>query len=122
MPQLDIDIVFRPNETLKGDAVQKLADAAGKVFDTPPGKTWVKINPVPRNCWAENKTKLSSHAGPVVVSILKRTAPGPEEIEAEVSSLTRVIAGILERPNEEIHIKYEADAIGRVAYGGKLVK
>ena len=47
MPQLDIDIIFRSNETLKADAVQRLADAAGKVFDTPPGKTWVKINPVP---------------------------------------------------------------------------
>lgn len=122
MPQLEIDIVFRPNETLKGDCVQKLADAIGKVFDTPPGKTWVKINPVPRHYWAENKTVLPSHTGPVVVSVLKRTMPQPDQIEEEVKSLTRVIAGILERPDENVHIKYEADAVGRVAYGGKLVK
>jgi len=121
MPQLDIDIVFRPDETLKANAVQRLADASGKVFDTPPGKTWVKINPVPRHYWAENATTLARHTGPVVVSILKRTMPTPDQIEEEVKQLTRVIAGILDRPEENIHIKYEADAIGRVANGGKLV-
>ena len=122
MPQLDIDIVFRPNESLKGDTVQKLADAAGKIFDTPPGKTWVKINPVPRNFWAENLTTLDSHLGPVMVSVLKRTIPPPDQIEAEVLELTKVFAGILDRSDENVHIKYEADSIGRVAFGGKLVK
>jgi phenylpyruvate tautomerase PptA (4-oxalocrotonate tautomerase family) len=122
MPQLDIDIVFRINETLKGNAVQRLADAAGKVFDTPPGKTWVKINPVPRNYWAENKTSLDSHVGPVVVTVLKRAVPDPDRIEGEITELTRAIAGILDRPHENVHIKYEADAVGRVAYGGNLVK
>ncbi|MCB1122024.1 MAG: hypothetical protein KJT03_10770 [Verrucomicrobiae bacterium] len=122
MPQLNIDIVFRNKETLKTDAVQRLADAAGKVFDTPPGKTWVKINPVPRQYWAENKTTLGSYVGPVVVSILKRSVPPPDQIEMEVENLTRAIAGILDRPHENVHIIYEADAIGRVAYGGKLVK
>ncbi|MDA0348421.1 MAG: hypothetical protein O3C43_12055 [Verrucomicrobia bacterium] len=122
MPQLDIDIVFRNNETLKGDAVQRLADGVGKVFDTPPGKTWVKINPVPRNYWAENKTSLDSYIGPVLVNVLKRKVPPSDLIEAEITELTRVIAGILDRPHENVHIKYEADAIGRVAYGGKLMK
>jgi phenylpyruvate tautomerase PptA (4-oxalocrotonate tautomerase family) len=121
MPQLDIDIIFRSNETLKADAVQRLADAAGKVFDTPPGKTWVKINPVPRNYWAENKVTLDSYVGPVIVNILKRRVPPPDLIEVEVTELTRTIAGILDRPHEHVHLKYESDAIGRVAYGGKLV-
>jgi phenylpyruvate tautomerase PptA (4-oxalocrotonate tautomerase family) len=122
MPQLNIDIVFRNKETLKSDAVQRLADVAGKIFDTPPGKTWVKINPVPRNYWAENKTSLDSYVGPVIVSILKRQVPEPDKIELEIQNLTRAIAGILDRPDENIHIIYEADAIGRVANGGKLVK
>ena len=122
MPQLDIDIIFRANETLKGDAVQRLADAAGKIFDTPPGKTRVKINPIPRNYWAENKTTVDSYVGPVLVSVLKRTRPEPDQIETEARELTKVIAGILDRPDENVHIKYEADAVGRVAFGGKLVK
>ena len=122
MPQLDIVIVFRNKETLKGDAVQRLADAAGKVFDTPPGKTWVKINPIPRHYWAQNKTTLDSYVGPVVVTVLKRTRPAPDMIEAEATQLTKVVAGVLDRPQENVHIKYESDAVGRVMYGGKLVK
>ena len=122
MPLLDIDIVFRANESLKGDTVQRLADAAGKVFDTPPGKTWVKINPVPRNFWALNSSKLDSHSGPVVVSILKRTVPSPDKIEEEILQITKVFAGILERSDEDVYVKYEDDAIGRVAFGGRLVK
>ena len=122
MPQLEIDIVFRPNETLKGDTVQRLADAAGKVFDTPPGKTWVRINPVPRHYWAQNKTVLDSYVGPVVVSVLKRVMPQEEFIEVEARNLTRAIAGILDRPDEDVHIMYEADAVGRVVYGGKMVR
>lgn len=122
MPQLNIDIVFRNKETLKGDSVQRLADAAGKIFDTPPGKTWVKINPVPRQYWAENLSALDSYIGPVLVSILKRKVPPPDVIELEMENLTRAIARILDRPHENVHIMYEPDAIGRVAYGGKLVK
>ena len=82
----------------------------------------MKINPVPRNYWAENKTTLDRHVGPVVVTILKRTVPGHDRIEEEITELTRAIAGILDRPQENVHIKYDADAVARVAYGGKLVK
>jgi hypothetical protein len=73
---------------------------------------------------ARSSTRLRarpSYVGPVIVNILKRRVPPPDLIEVEVTELTRTIAGILDRPHEHVHLKYESDAIGRVAYGGKLV-
>ncbi len=57
-----------------------------------------------------------------MVTVLKRTRPSPDLIEAEALQLTKVVAGILDRPEENVHIKYEADAVGRVMYGGKIVQ
>ncbi|QXD23498.1 hypothetical protein F7C95_16460 [Opitutia bacterium ISCC 51] len=81
----------------------------------------MKINPRPQHYWAENKTTLDSYIGPVMVSVLKRTRPAPDLLEAEALKLTKVFAGVLDRPEENVHIKYESDAVGRVMYGCKMV-
>lgn len=43
MPILDIEAVLFDHETIRPNWVKEIAGAAGKIFETPPGRTWVRI-------------------------------------------------------------------------------
>lgn len=120
MPILDVEIVVAEEELAPGLAVA-LAEAAGKVFGTPAGRTWVRVHPLPLRNYAENGGGPPDGVLPVFVAVLKARWPGPQELTAEVASLTVEIARVCDRPQASVHVMYAPEGAGRVAFGGELV-
>lgn len=119
MPILEIEIVLRPGEALPNDLARRLADSAAAIFASRPRGTWVRLRTLLAEAYAENGA-ADPGVYPVFVSVLKSsgsTAP-PEN---EPMRLAEAIALLCSRPTENVHILYQADARGRIAFGGKLL-
>jgi phenylpyruvate tautomerase PptA (4-oxalocrotonate tautomerase family) len=120
MPIVDIEIVLRPGESLPGDVAAALADNLGRIFGSPQNGTWVKVRVIPDLYYAENGGKEAG-VYPVFVSILKANVPDSEEMQREVGAITAAVAQICTRAPELIHIVYQPEGKGRVAFGGRIV-
>jgi phenylpyruvate tautomerase PptA (4-oxalocrotonate tautomerase family) len=122
MTILDIEIVA-PDSTqgLPADLTQSLADEAAQVFGAQAGTVWVKVRIVPLAQYAENNG-VPNGVYPVFVTVLRYKVPKGSELEEEITRLTKVIANVLNRPETNVHIFYQPDGAGRVAFGGKLVE
>lgn len=118
MPIVDVEIV--DSESLASDLATRLADVAGRVFGSPPASTWVRVRLLPRHLYAENGTETPAGWRSVFVTVLKARRPTGVALEAEVRALTEGIAGVCGRSPESVHILYEPDAQGRIAFGGSL--
>lgn len=120
MPILDVELVLAPGETPVSDLAARLADAAGEVFGSEPGHTWVKLRFLDASLYAENASP-AVQALPVFVTVLKSKSPTGAELATEIRNLTEAIAGICDRPAENVHLLYQPDAAGRAAFGGNVV-
>jgi len=122
MPILDIELVASDSTpSLPADLTQSLAEAAAQVFDALPGTVWVKLRVIPSTQYAENGG-VPEGMYPVFVTMLKSRTPEGSALEHEVTRLTKAIARVLKRPETNIHVFYQPDGAGRVAFGGKLAK
>ncbi len=122
MPILDIEIVGKKQSTpFPFDLTQSLADAAARVFGAPDGTVWVKVRVIPSEQYAENGG-IPEGLSPVFVTVLKSRVPEGGALEDEIVQLTRAIASVLNCPETNVHIIYQPDGAGRVAFGGKLVR
>ena len=122
MPVLDIELVISDSTPgLPANLAQSLADAAAAVFGSPERTVWVKLQVIPSAQYAEDHGKLEE-VYPVFVTVLKSRAPGGSALEDEIQRLTEAIATVLNRPPENVHILYQPDGAGRVAFGGRLVR
>jgi phenylpyruvate tautomerase PptA (4-oxalocrotonate tautomerase family) len=121
MPILSIEIVLRPNETLRRGLAAELADRAGEVFGSAPGETWIKLTTIPAGQYAEAGGLPPGGVYPVFVSVLKARYSPTIALQAEITRLTAAIAQACARPEENVHLFYQPEARGRVAFGGKLV-
>ena len=121
MPILDVELVLAPGETPVSDLAGRLADAAAQVFGTEARRTWVKLRFIEASLYAENGG-APVDMFPVFVTVLKSRVPPPDELEAEIGRLTRSLAAVCDRPPEQIHLLYQPEAAGRVAFGGNLVR
>lgn len=116
MPILDIEVVG-----LSGDAStlsQALADRIGRVLNSSPGKTWIRLRNLESSHYAENEAPSAPQ--PVFVQVLEAQPPEDSELRAVIMSLTQTIADVLDRPKENVHILMEPPAQGRISFGGKL--
>ncbi|MFC2106678.1 4-oxalocrotonate tautomerase family protein [Candidatus Bipolaricaulota bacterium] len=104
MPILDIEAVLFDHETIDSNWAREIADAAGRIFDTPPGRTWVRVRGLPRSHYAENGADDSPQLCPVFVSVLKAQLPDVEDLRTEVDKLTGAIARIIGHPEENVHV------------------
>ncbi len=120
MPVVDIEIVLRPDEALRREMVTELADELGEIFQAPQGGTWVKVREVPADHYAENGG-VREDIYPVFVSIIKYEIPSADEMQKEVEKITGAVAQVCGRPSENVHVIYQPQAKGRVAFGGKIV-
>ena len=120
MPILEIQIVLKPNEELSEGLAAQAARIAAKVLGALPGHTWVKLFPIKAEYYAEDDSDSQPAVFPVFVSILKRRRGPAEELEDEARSLAFALAAVCDRPVENVHILYEEEAAGRVAFGGHL--
>ena len=117
MPILNFEIVEDPKiENL----ARQLADAAGVVFETHAGNVWVKVHFLPKSQYGENGG-VAEDLNPVFVSALLGQSYGKKDQAVVAVELTEAIAKILNRPKQNIHIIFEPNLVGRVAFGGKLL-
>ena len=120
MPILDVELVLAPGEMPVSDLAARVAEAASAVFASAPGQTWVKLHFLEANLYAENGGAAEA-IHPVFVTVLKSTVPAAAELQAEIRQLSAAVAKTCDRIEENVHIMYQPDGSGRVAFGGKLV-
>ncbi len=121
MPILDVEIVIAAGDEPDDSLAARLADAAGEVFETVAGKTWVRLRELPRDRYGENGGGPPEGVLPVFVDVLLADPPEGEDLRLQVHRLTLAIAKVCDRLPENVHLFYQAAARGRVAFGGKLV-
>lgn len=121
MPILEVEIVTSHGESLQPGLAQQLADAAGDVFGTPPGRTWARLRTLSRDQYAENRAAVLIDIQPVFVTVLKSRACGTAELKGETAKLCEALAQACGRPKENVHILYLPEAAGRMSFGGELV-
>lgn len=122
MPIVQLELVIRGNfERISGDTLQGLADELGEYFQTDRAATWVKVDYLPFEQYAENQAELGGEVKPTLVYVLKYRLPPRDRLAQEAKDLARIVARRLQRPEENTHIIFEPDGVGRVAFGGELV-
>jgi phenylpyruvate tautomerase PptA (4-oxalocrotonate tautomerase family) len=118
MPILDVEIVT--SGSLDSALAANLADMAAQVFGGPPASTWVRVRTLPKEHYAENGVATPEGWRSVFVTVRKAQRPTGSALEAEARALAEGVARVCSRPVENVHILYEPDAQGRIAFGGKL--
>jgi phenylpyruvate tautomerase PptA (4-oxalocrotonate tautomerase family) len=118
MPIVDVEIVA--SAPLDSGLAAQLADMAGQVFGSPPGSTWVRVRALPPHLYAENNSPQPEGWNSVFVIVRKAERPAGAALEAEARALAEGVARVCARPLENVHILYEPDARGRIAFGGVL--
>ena len=103
------------------EQLQSLADALGELFGSQPSGTWVRARQQPRAYYAENMIDVSPDMRPVVVEILKTDLERGSELDIEAAAVSALVARILGRRIQHVHVIYQPPARGRVAFGGKIV-
>ena len=121
MPILHVEIVVPDGVGLESGLAAKLADTAGKVFDSPPGRTWIRVYPLPRSQYAENGGGPPDNVWPVFVTVLKAEVPTLDKLRAEARALAETVGQVCQRSSENVHILYLPSALGRIAFGGELL-
>lgn len=120
MPIIDVEIILRPSETIGKEMVSELANEIGDILRTQEGQTWVKVHELSADHYAENGEK-SEGVYPIFISVMKSKLPTDEELQGEVEKITGAVAQICGRPSENVHVIYQPEGRGRVAFGGKIV-
>jgi phenylpyruvate tautomerase PptA (4-oxalocrotonate tautomerase family) len=118
MPILHVELV---GPAPKAGLARRIADAAGEVFGTPAGQTWVRLRRVPLSDWGENGAALPKGVRPVLVSVLKREVPTGAALTTEMAALAQAVGKACGRPFQNVHVLYEPAAGGRIAFGGTWV-
>ncbi|MEM8765861.1 MAG: hypothetical protein AAGE43_00325 [Pseudomonadota bacterium] len=102
--------------------LQTLADALGELFGSQPSGTWVRARQQQRAYYAENLIDLDPRLRPVIVEILKSELDSRQNLTLEAAAVCALVAQVLERAPENVHVIYQPSARGRVAFGGQLVQ
>ena len=122
MPIVTVELVVDPDHALEHNLTQSLADAIGRVVNSPLGQTWVRCRLLGRNEYAESNAPVDAAELPVFVTVLERQPPTGAALAVEVTALTQTIAQVIGRTAACVHIEYAPAAVGRVSFGGKLVQ
>jgi phenylpyruvate tautomerase PptA (4-oxalocrotonate tautomerase family) len=122
MPIVDVELVVADNEQVPSNLATTLADAAGKLFGTSAGQTWVRLHRLPLQDYAENELGPPPGIRPIFVTVLKAKVPPLNELKRELEQLAEMIGHICGRPIENVHIFYQPEGRGRVGFGGRLVE
>lgn len=122
MPIVNVEcLIENDTDRYDGDSVQALADALGDLFESEPGTTWVKMFYLSRDDYAENRATLDPEDRPVMVEVLKRSLPDQQALSGEADQIASIVADVLSRPRDNVHVIYLREGAGRVAFGGKLI-
>jgi hypothetical protein len=120
VPILDIEPVLHDSAAVP--SVQALADAAGRVFGTAPGHTWVRLRPLAASAYAENGSAVDADALPVFVTVLHAQPPLGDALAQQVQALTAAVASVFAIAPQRVHVQIAPAGAGRQAFGGRLVR
>jgi hypothetical protein len=70
--------------------------------------------------YAENGTAQPKGWNSVFVTVRKAKQPTGAALEKEVQALTEGVARVCGRSSQHVHLLYEPDVLGRIAFGGQL--
>src|SRR5262245_23141957 len=118
MPIVDVEIVLRPDETIRKEMVSELANELGDIFRSQPGGTWIKVHELPAEQYAEND-RTQAGIYPIFVSVIKSKVGTADKMQKEVEQITGAVAQICGRSSENVHLIYQPEGKGRLAFGGK---
>lgn len=118
MPILDFEIVGTQIEISNLSLI--LANTAGRILNSKPGNTWVKLHYLTTEQYSENDDS-KQRVLPIFISILLSQNPGEEARSKIASEMAEAASNIFNRSKENIHVIFQPDAIGRIAFGGKLI-
>lgn len=104
------------------DQLQSLADSLGALFGSHPSGTWVRARQQQRAYYAENMIEVSRNMRPVIVEILKSDLGSEKERAIEAAAVSALVGQTLGRDTQHVHVIYQPEARGRVAFGGQLVR
>jgi phenylpyruvate tautomerase PptA (4-oxalocrotonate tautomerase family) len=121
MPIIDVRPVLSASHKLPAKAAQMLADSIARELKVQNGRVWIRLLEIPRANYAENGEVLEDHRLPVFVQVLHADTPDQVIRIQEAQALAAAVAACLGRPIEQVHIEYEPEGRGRVAFGGKLL-
>lgn len=122
MPIVDVQFVCNPGTDASSVSAQALADALGRVFGSAPGRTWVRLQPLPSGSYAENEVSIETPECPVFVTVLHAHTPAGEALARQVLAITEAVATCMSSPAERVHVQYAPAGAGRQAFGGKLIE
>ena len=124
MPIVDIEIVTGTADPVVVDkeTLQLLADDLGSLFGSDPGGTWVRLHSIDQHAYAENGGVPGSQVQPVFVSILRAELPERAALGREMAGAAEIVARMLDRPRENVHVLYAPNARGRIGFGGTLLE
>lgn len=122
MPIVRLKLVVRHDaERLGKDTLQTLADELGVYFESEPSGTWIEVEYLPVEQYAENRRELPEDMRTTFVYVLKHDLPAKEDVAREAMDLARLVSKRLQRPRRTTHVFYEPPGRGRIAFGGRLV-
>jgi phenylpyruvate tautomerase PptA (4-oxalocrotonate tautomerase family) len=122
MPILDVQLVQVEGESPRAGLAGEIAEAAAEVLRAPKGRLWVRLSVLPIHRYAENGVRPVELPHPVFVTVLHAVLPGQAALAAEAQALAAVLASVIGCAKESVHIEYEPQGRGRVAFGGQLVQ
>lgn len=123
MPIIRLKLVVQHDtDRLGKDTLQRLADDLGEYFDSKPSGTWVEVEYLPVEQYAENRFEMPEDMKTTLVYVLKHHLPAEEGVAREAMDLARIVSKRLQRPRRNTHIFYEPPGKGRIAFGGRLVR
>ena len=121
MPIVTIEIVCSDEwDGYSSAQIQELSDQLGEIFNSDPGNTWVKLNYLELDHYAENKMLASSPHKPTFVEVLKRSLPDQQALAIEAQQISEKVAQVLSRSRENVVVIYLPAGEGRIAFGGNL--
>jgi phenylpyruvate tautomerase PptA (4-oxalocrotonate tautomerase family) len=119
VPIVDVELVW--DGDLPSSMAQRLADALGEALSSRPQGTWVRLRRLEAGRYAENGG-LAEDVHPVFVTVLERVRPSAQDLADRIARVTEAVAEVTGREPTQVHVLYDADARGRLAFGGRLVE
>ena len=120
MPIVTVDIIGEPGPS-ETKLAQELADACAPAFPPEHREVWLQVRFTPGRDWAVSGGPASERPAPILVHVVREVNPQGKDLEREIRGITAAVARVAARPAENVHVTYEPSALGRMAFGGKLL-
>jgi phenylpyruvate tautomerase PptA (4-oxalocrotonate tautomerase family) len=122
MPILEVQLIGPVAEDIRQGLADRIANAVAEVLGSRPQGTWVMLQFIAADAYAENAGGAPSGVQPVIVSVLLAEPPQGAALAKQAARLTQVVAEACGRPAENVHLIFLPPGKGRVAFGGRLVE